>query len=591
MNRTRASSLDAFGLRDQRNRIYPALEASDGSTLSLDFTQMSSLDSRFTFDRSPLTTSGAVGTATFINSSGQVQIADHNLVANSTLGSSATPSGWSGSTGVNLTTPAVGVRRAVTTTAAQNWIQTSNLATSTGLTYSSSVYINEVSGQHYANTLAVTASPSNATYYRNGVAVGQYDTAQPGLITMTWTASTGSGHSMRVGVGSTGVGIASAVCEFTAPRTSRGTYTQPTYIPNSSTAGGYYAPRFHYSPVTLAPLGLLIEGAATNIALQSNGATSSWTGGANRTPTNNTTDLVSPDGTNNATQLVCGTSGQYGSYFQTISGLTGGATYTVSYWIRGPVGHVPRLYAVNGTVGDVTATSTTGTYSNTGWTRLTQTYTLPASTTQVYVYFLSVSISTSGETYYVYGFQLEAGNGASSYIPTGTSTVQRAADQCFIADASPFQVSTTNGTLYWSGIIHKQTPSSYTEIVGFMNASVPTFEVWTNGLNIGVAARGTSLSAGGDNEVTRAYTLNAQTRYACSVNTTSDPIVVAILNGGTVGTKDKSGTGDMFASTRFVLGRQPTSTYGSFMPCMTFAQVKYWPVTKTQAELNLLTTT
>lgn len=70
MNRTRASSLDAFGTRNQRNRIYPTLEASDGSTLSLDFTQMSSLDSRFTFTRST--------TATFINNSGYVTSAAIN---------------------------------------------------------------------------------------------------------------------------------------------------------------------------------------------------------------------------------------------------------------------------------------------------------------------------------------------------------------------------------------------------------------------------------------------------------------------------------------------------------------------------------
>lgn len=65
MNRTRTSSLDAFGLRDQRDRIYPALEASDGSTLSLDFTAMGgTLDSRFTFTRA--------STATYINSAGVV---------------------------------------------------------------------------------------------------------------------------------------------------------------------------------------------------------------------------------------------------------------------------------------------------------------------------------------------------------------------------------------------------------------------------------------------------------------------------------------------------------------------------------------
>jgi len=72
MNRTRTSTLDAFGLRNQRNRIYPALAAGDGSTLSLDFTSMSTLDpSLFTFTRSSTT-------ATYINSLGYVTSATTN---------------------------------------------------------------------------------------------------------------------------------------------------------------------------------------------------------------------------------------------------------------------------------------------------------------------------------------------------------------------------------------------------------------------------------------------------------------------------------------------------------------------------------
>lgn len=425
MNRTRASSLDAFGTRDQRNRIYPALEASDGSTLSLDFTQMSSLDSRFTFDRSSSTTAGAVGTATFINSSGYVQ-------------------------------------------------------------------------------------------------------------------------SVAAGV-----------------------------------------PRFDYNPTTLAPRGLLIEGAATNLVTNSqNITTGTWTVGGNTTLTANTTEVTDPAGGNTATKIAL-SANAYCSRAQLVTVLANTA-YTFSFWIRGTAGSTQRIFEVGG--GDLVS-QTTLTYTNTGWTRVQVQFT-SATITTIYVYVCSKSTSAgSSDVLYVWGAQLEAGNGASSYIPTTTAAVTRAADQCFIADASPFQVSTTNGTLYWSGIFHKQTPGSYTEIVGFMDSTQPTFEVYTNGLNVGVAARGLSLNSGGANEVTRTYTLNAQTRYACSVNTTSNPIVAAVLNGGTVGTNNKSGTGDLYASTRFVLGRQPTSSYANYMPCMTFAQVKYWPVTKTQTELNLLTTT
>jgi len=458
MNRTRASSLDAFGTRDQRNRIYPALEASDGSTLTLDFTQMSSLDSRFTFDRSSSTTSGAVGTATFINSSGYVQ-------------------------------------------------------------------------------------------------------------------------SVAAGV-----------------------------------------PRFDYNPTTLAPRGLLIEGSATNLlnwseSFQTTGGAVNWNFSAVNT-TRGTVTTTNPTGSSGTVVKVEETTTNGVHATLSVPTASASTAYTFSVWAKAVERTFVQLYEnggssatnmVNLSNGNIVSESVAGNtrvtaIGTTGWYRIEMRFTTAAGQTSANC---QMRLSTDGTTtsyagttgsgIYVWGAQLEAGNGASSYIPTTTAAVTRAADQCFIADASPFQVSTTNGTLYWSGIIHKQTPGAYTEIVGFMDSNSPsprpTFEVFTNSTNIGVAARGPSLSSGGPNEVYRGYTLNAQTRYACSVNTTSDPIVAAVLNGGTVGTINKAGTGDLYASTKFVLGRLPTTSYGNYMPCMTFAQVKYWPVTKTQTELNLLTTT
>lgn len=77
MNRTRTSRLDAFGLRDQRNRIYPALASAgstDGATWEANFSSMSSTSdltsAGFTYSRT--------GTATYINSSGFVATASAN---------------------------------------------------------------------------------------------------------------------------------------------------------------------------------------------------------------------------------------------------------------------------------------------------------------------------------------------------------------------------------------------------------------------------------------------------------------------------------------------------------------------------------
>jgi hypothetical protein len=403
-----------------RNRTLP-FNAADGATLSLDFTELSALDSRFTFSRS--------SQATYINSSGFVAFADNNLIVNSTFGSSATPQAWSGSTGVNLTIPAVGVRRAVTTTAAQNFIGSSNISTSTGLTYSSSVYINEVSGQHYANTLAVTANPTSVSYYRNGVAVGQFDTAQPGFISMTWTASTAFGHGLRVGVGATGANVASAVCEFTAPQTSRGTNTLPTYIANESTTSAYYAPRFDYSPITLSPRGLLIEGSSTNELTNNETFGTGWT---DSNITRNSTNNTSPR--NDATALRVTASSANATIIRSAA-IGTSAQRTLSVWLR----------RVSGT-GNIDFTTNNGTNWTTqaitsSWVR----YTFAATSEAQRVGFRVVA---SGDSIELWGAQLEAGFQSSSYIPTGSSTVARSRDEMTMANISALNFNQTGGTVF-----------------------------------------------------------------------------------------------------------------------------------------------
>jgi hypothetical protein len=218
-----------------------------------------------------------------------------------------------------------------------------------------------------------------------------------------------------------------AVTFTRADSTARATFINASGYVKTVTAAG--DPRFDYTGGVAK--GLLIEAASTNLVPNSYGSTTYWAG-ANRTVTLNTSDLSDPAGGNNATKIVTGTAGSYASLLYSISGLTGGGTYTVSYWIRGPVGHDHRVYAQNGTVGDVTASATTGTYNNTGWNRLTQTYTLPATTTQVLLFMYGGNIVTTGDTFYVYGFQIESGSSASSLIHTTTASLTRLADDAVI---------------------------------------------------------------------------------------------------------------------------------------------------------------
>jgi len=594
MNRTRTSSLDAFGLRDQRNRIYPTMEGSDGSTLSLDFTAMSSLDSRFTFSRS---TQG-----TFINSSGYVAWSDVNLVRDS-IGfavTSATSRGWglpAGST-TSLVTDRNGVASNASRTSytqsgsvSVTWSPDSSAAAATGVV--ARFWVRGVTNASridvgwYQSTLGWGSASDGSCTIVSGYSSGVTITSQSGVLfkvenlsTTQWTQlevkrSTRFDYLAMYLGGASATGLTHAF-EFSDFQVNLGTVAKPFVATSNAANAGLQAPRFTYDPVTLQPLGLLIEASATNLlcwseSFQTTGGANNWT--FNGGPTVDRT-ATSPRNDATATRITS-TSGSA----HVISDVFASATRTFSIWVRRVSGTGNIRYTLDGTSNWTTFTITST------WTR----YSWTGTSTRV-----GIEISTngsSGDSIEIWGAQLEAGSGASSYISTGASTVLRDADQCFIADASPFQVSTTNGTLYWRGIIHKQSPAGYTQIVGFMDASVPTFEVYTNNLVVGVVARGSGLNAGGQNEITRTYPLNAQTRYACSIDTINNPIVAAVLNGGAVGTNNKSGTGNLYASTRFVLGRQPTSSYANALPCMTFAEVKYWPVTKTQTELNLLTTT
>jgi len=364
---------------------------------------------------------------------------------------------------------------------------------------------------------------------------------------------------------------------------SRLTFTRSTtgtYINSSGyvASAAIDAPRFNYSS-TGTLQGLLIESSSVNLVTQSNGATSVWTIGANRTPTNNTTDLLSPDGTNNATKLVCGTATNYAAYATLITGLTGGATYTVSFWMRGPSGHTPRLYAINGTAGDVTATSTTGTYNNTGWTRLTQTYTLPATTTQVYVYFASIGIVNTGDTFYVWGFQFEPGSVASSHIPTTTSTGSRAADSCVMTGTNfSSWFNATEGTLLAHAIrsrtsdigrIASVNDNTTNESIQLAADTTGQFYVFDNGSVQASISPGT-VTANAAFKIAGAYKLND---------------VQAAL-GGTLGTADTSAT--MPTVNRLMIGQQ-----GGVSPVYlngTISLLKYWPTRLTNAELQSLTT-
>ena len=184
------------------------------------------------------------------------------------------------------------------------------------------------------------------------------------------------------------------------------------------------APRFDYDPVTLAPKGLLIEEQRTNLARYSEQfSDAAWSKFATATVTANTS--TAPDGTTTADTLNMPASGDRINL--SAIAITGGTTYTASLWLSGSGTTFISLASLGGTyifaAQQITLTATP--------TRYTVSLVTNANNTSVFPiigrYNGAVGAGTATSAV-IWGYQLEAGSFATSYIPTVASQVTRSAD-------------------------------------------------------------------------------------------------------------------------------------------------------------------
>ena len=361
-----------------------------------------------------------------------------------------------------------------------------------------------------------------------------------------------------------------------------------TFLQNNTTAAVYSLPIDH-NPTTFEPLGVLIEEQRVNLFTYSEQA-AQWG------PSNSTTDpnvATAPDAQLTGDRIIATTSSGY--VFRQIS-CTAGLSYTQSIYLKkDDQRYVSLVFAGTAFTGgnfaffDIEAgivvsveASITATIQDVGngWFRCSATKTAANTATGDFRNQVTGAswVTGTADSWFVWGWQLEAGSFPTSYVPTVASQVTRLADQVSIL-TSAFAWENATGTFYVdANVLTKSSGASgYFAACAGLGGNSNTHNLYRNAnvseelqIRSGNSTVAIISSAGATGSVKMAYAY-AVDDYAIS------------KNGGAVGT-DPLGPVPVGVD-RIQFGTVAGGNYSNG----TIKRLTYFPTRRTNADLQVLT--
>jgi hypothetical protein len=592
-------------------------------SLLLDFLS-GSLDSRITFTRA--------SNATQFDSAGSLVYAPNNAIRNNTMvGAVAGTPGTAPTNWARAASPTNGISSQVVGTGTESGVTyldlrftgtcsatfgfsvdtdtSSAAAAATGQAWTSSVYLTRSAGTIGNATvqLVLNEYSSVPAFLRNTFSSSVVPAAS-NLATQRVTQTVTVGASTAFVQQSLSVNFTNgSTYDFTLRIGMPQLEIGPSATAVNATSGtAYYGPRFDYNPATLAPLGLLIEESRTNLLLRSEDfSDASWVKIRATVTVNATT---APTGTAVADKLVEDTSTNTHESYQSVT-IVANTLHTATFYLKAAERTRAKIWLLNGAIssganasvnlgaGTITAPNLFGTGSSAsssitnvgnGWYRCSIACIVDAASTTARAYIVLENAAgndnytgdgTSG--LFVWGAQLEAGAFPTSYIPTTTTALTRAADVASVNTLSPW-FNAVEGTLYAELTASANTATAYVTLSDGTQTSNSTYfdndsgnirnVVFSGASAVAVIGLGAIGSVGAINKVASAYRVND---------------FAAVRNGGSVGT-DTSGAVPVGVS-QMNIGASTSGVAVSYINGY-LRRITYYPRKLSSAELQAITT-